>query len=187
MNILLIGPPGSGKGTQGARLAEALGTEHIAVGDVLRAEVASGTTLGEELAAHLDRGGLAPDDLVLRLIMPRALAASARGGYVLDGFPRSVSQAMKARALAERTGARPDVVAYLDAPADLLVRRLLDRAQGRSDDTEKVIKHRLRVFEEVTAPLLEYYRGQGLTRVVDATRPPDEVTAAILAVVAEMA
>ncbi|HEY3714243.1 MAG TPA: nucleoside monophosphate kinase [Jatrophihabitantaceae bacterium] len=109
MNILLIGPPGSGKGTQGTRVADALGLEHIAVGDVLRAEVAAGTPLGDQLRQHLDRGELAPDELVLQLVVPRALAASVRNGYVLDGFPRSVAQADEARkpARARPSPARP--------------------------------------------------------------------------------
>lgn len=183
MNILLIGPPGCGKGTQGARVARALGLEHIAVGDVLRAEVAARTPLSELLKRHLDRGELAPDELVMQLVVPRALAASARNGYVLDGFPRSVAQADEARRLAEPVRARPDLVVYLDAPEQVLVERLLARAraQGRSDDTEQVIRHRLKVFAAATAPLLAYYRDEGLAQVVDATGTPDEITDAILA------
>ena len=183
MNILLIGPPGSGKGTQGARVALALGLEHVAAGDILRGEVAAGTPLGEKLKQHLDRGELAPDDLVMQLVVPRALDASLHGGYLLDGFPRSVPQAQEARKLAERAQARPDLVIYLEAPDDVLVARLLDRAraQGRTDDTEQVIRHRLRVFDEATAPLLAYYRDEGLAKVIDATGTPDEITAAILA------
>jgi adenylate kinase len=185
MNILLIGPPGSGKGTQGARVAMALGVEHIAAGDLLRGEVAAGTPLGEKLKQYLDRGELAPDDLVMQLVVPRALDASLHGGYVLDGFPRSVPQAQEARKLAERAHARPDIVLYLDAPDDVLVARLLDRARalGRTDDTEQVIRHRLQVFYEATAPLLAYYRDEGLAKVIDATATPDEITAAILALV----
>jgi adenylate kinase len=183
MNILLIGPPGSGKGTQGARVAGALGLEHIAVGDILRAEVAARTPHGELLKRHLDRGELAPDELVMQLVVPRALAAAGRNGYVLDGFPRSAAQANEARKLAEPARARPDLVLYLDAPEEVLVDRLVARAraEGRSDDTEEVIQHRLEVFAAATAPLLAYYREQGLARVVDGTGSPDEVTAAILA------
>jgi adenylate kinase len=182
MNILLIGPPGSGKGTQGARVAHTLGLEHIAVGDVLRAEVAAGNPLSELLKRHLDRGALAPEELVMQLVAPRALAAAARNGYVLDGFPRSVAQADEARKLAEPARARPDLVVYLDAPEQALVERLLARAraQGRTDDTDAVIRHRLVVFAAATVPLVAYYRDQGLARVVDATGSPDQVTAAIL-------
>jgi len=189
MNILLVGPPGSGKGTQGARVADALGLEHISVGDVLRAEVASGTPLSELLERHLDRGGLAPDALVMQLVVPRALAASARNGYLLDGFPRSVAQADEARKLAEPARARPDLVVYLDAPEHVLVDRLLARArrQGRADDTKDVIRHRLRVFATATAPLLTYYREQGLAHVVDATGRPEEITKAMLALASAVA
>ncbi len=186
MNILLIGPPGSGKGPQGARVAAALGLKHISVGDVLRAEVAAGTPLSELLARHMDRGELAPDELVIQLVVPRALAASSRNGYLLDGFPRSVAQADEARKLAEPARGRPDLVVYLDAPEHVLVERLLARAraQGRSDDTEEVIRHRLQVFAAATAPLLAYYRDQGLAQVVDATGRLHEITEAILALAA---
>jgi adenylate kinase len=179
MNILLIGPPGSGKGTQSVRIADALGLERIAVGDMLRAEIADGTVLGRAVKAYVDRGELAPDELVLQLVVPRALAASAGSGYVLDGFPRSVRQAVEARKLAEPAHARPDLVVYLDVPDEVLVRRLVDRRRG--DDTAQVIRHRLRVFEEATAPLLAYYRDEGLARTVDATGSPDRVTEDILA------
>lgn len=185
MNIVLIGPPGSGKGTQGARVANALGLEHIAVGDVLRAEVADGTPLGEAVRDYVERGELAPDELVMQVVVPRALTASARAGYVLDGFPRSVPQAVEARKLAERAHARPDLVVYLDVPADVLVQRLVarGRADGRADDTEEVIRHRLAIFTEATAPLLAYYQEEGLARIIDATGSPDSITEEILAVV----
>jgi adenylate kinase len=182
MNILLIGPPGSGKGTQGTRVAASLGLEHISVGDLLRAEVAARTPLGDILKQHLDRGELAPDEVVMQLVVARALAAASGNGYILDGFPRSVAQADEARKLAEPARARPDLVVYLDAPDQALVDRLLARArtQGRSDDTEDVIRHRLEVFVAATAPLLAYYREQGLASEVDATGSPDEITEAIL-------
>ena len=184
MNILLIGPPGSGKGTQGARIAVLLGLEHIAAGDLLRAEIADDTAFGEAVRAHVERGELVPDELVMQLVVPRALAASRSSGYVLDGFPRSVPQAVEARKLAEPAGARPDHVIHLEVPYRVLVRRLLARArvEGRTDDTEQVIRHRLLVFEGATAPLLAYYGGEGLTRRIDATGSPDEITEAILSV-----
>lgn len=185
MNVLLIGPPGSGKGTQGQRLAQRLGLEHIAAGDLLRAEVDAGTPLGEKAREYMDRGELVPDELIIELLMPRVLSAAHDGGYLLDGFPRSVVQAKEARRLAEEEDASADAVIYLDAPREELIARLLARAkvEGRSDDTRDVICNRLAVFDEATAPLVDYYRGRGLLHVVDAGRSEDEVTAAILDVI----
>jgi adenylate kinase len=182
MNVLLVGPPGSGKGTQGDRLAQRLGLEHIAAGDILRAEVAAGTPMGEKIRGYLERGDLVPDEVVVDLLMPRVLQAADNSGYLLDGFPRSVGQAREARRLAEEGGFTADAVIYLDVPRDELVNRILARAktEGRSDDNPEVIRRRLAVFDEATAPLIEYYRGRGLLHVVDANRSQDEVTAAIL-------
>src|SRR5690348_4733525 len=150
MNVLLIGPPGSGKGTQGERLAQRLGLEHIAAGDLLRAEVSAGTPLGRQVADMMQRGELVPDVVVLSLLMPKVLDASESNGYLLDGFPRSVEQAVEARKLAEKAGAGPDAVIYLDAPRDELVRRILARAavEGRADDNPQTVHNRLEVFDE---------------------------------------
>jgi adenylate kinase len=184
MNVLLIGPPGSGKGTQGERLAERLGVEHIAAGDLLREEVEAETPLGRQVSETMQHGDLVPDSVILGLLMPKVLAASERHGYVLDGFPRSVAQAVEARALAEHVGASPQAVIYLDAPRDELMRRILSRAslEGRSDDNPETVRNRLEVFDEATRPLIEYYRfdARRLLHVVDANRDADEVTAAIL-------
>ena len=184
MNLLLIGPPGSGKGTQGERLAARLGLEHIAAGDLLRAEVAAGTPLGRQVADIMADGELVPDVVILALLMPKVLLAAERNGYLLDGFPRSVTQAQEARSLAERAGAGPDAVVYLDVPREELVRRILARAavEGRADDNPQTVAKRLEVFDEATEPLVEYYRGRGLLHVVDANRGEDEVTDAIVAV-----
>ena len=182
MNVLLIGPPGSGKGTQGERLAERLGIEHLAAGDLLRAEVAKGTPLGNRVADMMRRGELVPDTVILSLLMPRVLAANDANGYLLDGFPRSVEQAAEARKLAELAAAGPDAVIYLDAPRDVLVHRILARAEveGRADDNPQTVQNRLRVFEEATRPLVDHYRGRGLLHVVNADQHEDEVTADIL-------
>jgi adenylate kinase len=183
MNVLLIGPPGSGKGTQGERLAARLGLEHLAAGDLLRAEVSKGTPLGRRVADMMQKGDLVPDAVILSLLMPRVLAASEANGYLLDGFPRSVEQAMEARKLAELASAGPDAVIYLDAPRDELVRRILARAEteGRSDDNPDTVTNRLRIFDEATRPLIDHYRERGLLHVVNADQDEDAVTADIMA------
>jgi len=182
MNVLLIGPPGSGKGTQGERLAERLGIEHLAAGDLLRAEVAKDTPLGKRVADMMRRGDLVPDAVIISLLMPRVLAASDDTGYLLDGFPRSVEQAVEARKLAEIVDASPDAVIYLDAPREELVRRILARAavEGRADDNPETVANRLRVFDEATRPLIDYYRERGLLHVINANQDEDDVTTDIL-------
>jgi adenylate kinase len=182
MNVLLIGPPGSGKGTQGERLAAQLGIEHVAAGDLLREEVEKQTPLGSRVAEMMRRGELVPDTVILSLLMPRVLAASDANGYLLDGFPRTVDQAVEARKLAELAEAGPDAVIYLDAPREELVRRILARAaiEGRPDDNPETVSNRLRVFDEATRPLIDYYRERGLLHVVNADQHEDEVTRDIL-------
>jgi adenylate kinase len=182
MNLLLIGPPGSGKGTQGERLAARLGLEHLAAGDLLRAEVENETPLGKRVSDMMSAGDLVPDAVIISLLMPRVLAAADANGYLLDGFPRSVEQAVEARKLADLASAGPDAVIYLDAPREELTRRILARAEteGRSDDNAETVKNRLRVFDEATSPLVDHYRERGLLHVVDAAQDPDEVTADIL-------
>ncbi len=183
MNVLLIGPPGSGKGTQGERLAELLGLQHIAAGDLLRAEVESGSDLGARVRHYLDSGDLVPDDLIIELMVPHVLDAAKSGGYILDGFPRTVAQARTAREIADAAGATADVAILLDTPRAELVRRIMSRAiaEGRSDDTPEVIENRLQVYDDATRPLIDFYRDRGLLQKVDGTRSADEVTAEILA------
>jgi adenylate kinase len=182
VNVLLIGPPGSGKGTQGDRLSARLGIEHLAAGDLLRAEVAAQTPLGQRVEAIMRRGELVPDTVIIGLLMPRVLAASDATGYLLDGFPRTVHQAVEARKLAEIGQATPHAAIYLDAPREELVRRILARAEieGRPDDNEQTVANRLRVFDEATQPLVEYYRGRGLLHVINANQDADSVENDIL-------
>jgi adenylate kinase len=185
VNLLLIGPPGSGKGTQGQLLSERFGLEHIAAGDLLRAEVEAETPIGKAVADYLNRGELVPDDTIIDLLMPVVAEAVQNRGYVLDGFPRSVGQALVARKLAEDLGATPHAVIYLEAPREELVRRIMERAQieGRTDDTEEVVHNRLEIFEDATRPLIDYYRSRGLLHVIDANRSEEEVTERILAAI----
>jgi adenylate kinase len=188
MNVLLIGPPGSGKGTQGNRLAERLGLDHIAAGDLLRAEVAAGTELGRQVADLVKRGELVPDQLIIDMLKPRMIEAQSRRGYLLDGFPRSVVQAKEARKFAEEEGMLADAVIYLDAPRPELITRVLARAKtlGRLDDTPETIETRLHVFDEATRPLIDYYRDRGLLHIVNANRSADEVTDEILSILDEV-
>jgi adenylate kinase len=182
MRLLMIAPPGAGKGTQAARISEHFGIEHIASGDLLREEVAAGTELGQQAKIYLDLGDLVPDDLVLAMISARVAEANRKGGFVLDGFPRNLQQAEAAQRLLEEQGATLDAVVFLDVSHDESLRRLLGRAgqQGRSDDEEQTIRHRLDVFETQTKPLVNYYEDRGLLIRIDGEQPVDKVTEEIL-------
>jgi len=183
VRLLLLAPPGAGKGTQGQQLAAKFRVRHIAAGDLLRAEAEAGGRLGLEIAAHQARGDLVPDRIVLDVLTPVVVEAAARGGYILDGFPRTLPQATAAAELAARLGVTLQAVVYLHAPEEVLTRRLLGRASqsGRADDTGDVIRHRLQVFAETTGPLVPYYTERGILITVDADQPPESVTADILA------
>jgi len=160
----MLAPPGGGKGTQGLRIADALGVEHISSGDLLRAAVAEETPIGREVAEHMAAGRLAPDAVVTEAVKP---VLEARDGYVLDGFPRNVAQT---------GGLHFDAVVFLDVPDDVVRERLL--ARGRADDTETVIERRLKQYAADTEPLVEHYRD--VLVQVDGDRPPDEITADLL-------
>lgn len=179
MRLLLLAPPGAGKGTQGAALAEHYGVRHISSGDLLRAELDAGTDLGRRAQKFLDAGDLVPDDVLQHLLGEPIDAAARAGGYVLDGFPRTVAQSEAAAAVAERRGIGLEAVVFLRVPDDVLVRRLLARARG-ADDSEETVRHRLAVYYRQTEPLVVRYRERGLLHEVDGDQPPDDVTAAIV-------
>ena len=181
VRLLLLAPPGAGKGTQGERLAAWSGARHIAAGDLLRAEARADGVLGREIAAYQARGDLVPDQIVLDVLTPAVVEAAACGGYILDGFPRTLPQATAAAELAARLGVTLHAAVYLHAPEAVLTQRLLDRASqsGRSDDKADVIRHRLRVYAETTGPLVPYYTERGILVAVDADQPPDSVTTEI--------
>jgi adenylate kinase len=175
MRVIMLAPPGAGKGTQGERIAGRYGVPHISSGDLFRDEVARKTPLGNQLRGYLDTGDLVPDDLVLSLVMDRVVAAAEHdGGYVLDGFPRTLPQAEAAAGIARKTNTSAQAVLYLDAPAEVLIARVTGRGEHRADDSEAVARHRLQVYTEHTKPLLDYYTGRGLVITVDAA-PPVEV------------
>lgn len=179
--MLLLAPPGAGKGTQGERLAARYGVRHIAAGDLLRAEAQAGGPLGEEIAAYQSRGDLVPDQVVLDVLTPAVVDAAAHGGYILDGYPRNLPQAHAAAELAARLGVTLQAAVYLYAPDGVLTRRLLARASqgGRTDDTAEVIRHRLELYAETTGPLVPYYTERGILVAVNADQSPDAVTADI--------
>jgi adenylate kinase len=174
MRLLLIGAPGAGKGTQAGRLAARFGITHISSGDLLRQHVRDQTPLGQAIKSYVDRGDLVPDSLVMDMLRKPVVTAAEAGGYVLDGFPRTVEQAETAFAVAQPLGAEVQAAIHLDVADAELVRRLLARHRG-SDDTEEVIEHRLQVYRENTIPLLEYYAGREWMFAVDGAQPPDAV------------
>jgi len=184
--LLLIAPPGAGKGTQAARLAAHYRINRLSSGEILRNEVASGTAVGRLVAAPLARGDLVPDELVVELMAGRLLEAERAGGCVLDGFPRSVAQAeLTEQLLAEHTVSDRPLALHLDVGEQELRRRLLARAvtEERNDDTETTVTHRLELYTSETAPLLDFYAARGALLRVDGEQPVDEAFAAIVAAV----
>jgi adenylate kinase len=170
MRLLMVAPPGAGKGTQAKLLAAHYGIAHISSGEVFRREVAAGTELGQVLTGYLTRGDLVPDELVLEILKQPIIEAAARGGYVLDGYPRTLGQAEEAYQVAQQlAGVELQAVVHLIVPRPELLRRLRARgdAEGRGDDDEVIIAHRLDVYDSATEPMLEFYAGRGLVVDVD--------------------
>jgi adenylate kinase len=180
MRLLLIGAPGAGKGTQAQRLAERFGIAHISSGDLLRQHVRDGTSLGQTIKSYIDHGDLVPDGAVMDMLRKPVVAAAEAGGYVLDGFPRTVQQAEAAFSVVRKLGAEVQAAVHLDVAREELVRRLLARGRG-SDDTETVIEHRLQVYQDNTVPLLEYYAGREWMFTVDGAQPAETVHSDIVA------
>jgi adenylate kinase len=183
MRVLMIAPPGAGKGTQGALIAGHFSIPHIATGDLLRDHVARGTALGQAVGTYLDRGELVPDQIVLDMVREAMIAAKAAGGgFVLDGIPRNMHQARAVYLIGRELGMTADVALHLQADDAELTRRLLARAalEHRSDDTAQVIAQRLALYHEVTAPIVAWYRDRGILVSVDAMRSAQEVGREIL-------
>lgn len=171
MRIVLLGPPGAGKGTQAVQLAEKLGVPQISTGELFRENITSGTKLGLEAKKYLDAGDLVPAALTNALVDDRLGHDDVAGGFILDGFPRTVEQAEALHDMLERRGLKLDAVVEFRVPEEELVSRLA--ARGRADDTEDVIRNRFRVYRDETAPLLDYYRNE--LKTVDAVGSLDEV------------
>src|SRR5215469_16869421 len=189
MRILMIAPPGAGKGTQGALIAAHFDIPHIATGELLRDHVARQTDLGQAVQAYLDRGELVPDQIVLDMTREAMIAAKAAGGgYVLDGIPRNMEQARAAYEIGRELGMTADVALHLQVDDAEVTRRLLARAalEHRSDDTAEVIAQRLALYHQVTSPIIAWYRERGILVSVDAMRSAREVGREILAALEAM-
>lgn len=188
VRLVLVGPPGSGKGTQGPVLASHLGVPHISTGDLLRRHVDSGTALGRRVAEVIDRGELVPDDLMIDVVVD-ALGDAATRGYVLDGFPRTVTQAE----VLEKGGSAlpaPDLAVHLTIPDEVVHQRLAKRAieEGRRDDADpEVIERRLRLYREETEPLIAHYRDRDALVTVDGDGPLEDVSSRLLDAVSRQA
>lgn len=182
MRLLLIGPPGAGKGTQAARLSEHFGVPAISTGDIFRANVAQETPLGIEAKRYMDAGQYVPDSLTNDLVRARLDEADVEPGFLLDGYPRTAAQVEELDNILEANGQKLDAVVLLVADADELVQRLHRRAldSGRSDDTDEVIRHRLEVYEAQTAPLVEIYAERGILVQIDGLGRVEDITARIV-------
>jgi adenylate kinase len=185
--LLLIGPPGAGKGTQAERLALAFGIPAISTGDIFRYNVTNDTPLGLEVKSFMDAGAYVPDSLTNAIVADRLKEADATAGFLLDGYPRTTDQVAELDRLLVAEGTQLDVVVLITADTDEVVARLLKRAaeQGRADDTADVIRHRLAVYAEQTAPLIDVYSARGLVVTIDGLGAVEEVTDRILAALAE--
>ena len=183
MRVLLIGPPGAGKGTQASRIADHFDLDRIATGDLLREQVANGTELGKVAKEYMDRGDLVPDDIVIEMTRDRMVEAAGEGGYVLDGYPRTLAQAEAAYRWATARGIQFDLTLYFEIEEDELLARLAGRAreQHRSDDTEETVRHRLEVFAAQTHPLVDYYQRRGILVRINAVGPVDAISEEIFA------
>jgi adenylate kinase len=216
MNLILLGPPGAGKGTQAERLREDFGLPHVSTGDMLRAEVAAGSDLGNEAKRFMDAGDLVPDEVIIGMITKRVGESDARDGFLLDGFPRNAEQADALATALEQLERRLTAALLIAVPDDELVRRLAgrrvcvknpshiyhvefdppkhegvcdqdgSRLMQRDDDKEETIRHRLAVYHSQTEPLIDHYDASGMLRRFDGTRDPDEVHDRIRATIATL-
>jgi adenylate kinase len=215
LNLILLGPPGAGKGTQAERLVEDFDLPYYATGDILRAAVKEESDLGKEAKSYMEKGDLVPDELICRVVVERIDSGEARDGFLLDGFPRTIPQAEELEKALSRLGRRLTATLLIQAPDDEVIRRLSGRRvckenghvyhlefdppknEGfcdqdgspliqRDDDRQETVRHRLEVFHEQTSPLIEHYDEEGVLRRFDGTRTPDEVNGHIRATLATL-
>ena len=187
MRLVLLGAPGSGKGTQAARLKEHLQVPHISTGDLLRAEVAAGSKLGLAAKEVMARGELVSDEILLGMLEDRFSRPDTRGGFILDGYPRNLAQADALDGLLQRIGQPMDYAVQLEVPQELLVERIAGRAkaEGRADDAPDAVRKRLQVYENQTAPVVEFYRDRPAFRVVNGALTQEQVARELDTVVDE--
>lgn len=181
--LLIVGPQGSGKGTQGVRIAESYGIPVVSTGDIFRANIKEGTPLGQQVTAILDKGDLVPDELTSEIVRDRLSQDDAAHGFLLDGYPRNTAQVAHLESFLAERGHALDAVILLDVPREESLERLTLRAteQGRSDDTPEAIGHRLDIYERETAPILEVYGAKGIVDRIDGVGSLDEITERIFA------
>jgi adenylate kinase len=186
MRIVLMGPPGAGKGTQAVSLASQLGIPHISTGDIFRSNVSAETELGLLAKKYMDAGEYVPDAVTNEMVKHRLAQSDAAAGFLLDGYPRTVAQVAELDAILQKLGSKVDLVIELTVDIDEVVSRLVQRAaqQGRTDDSEDVIRRRLEVYAEQTAPLIEAYRARGLLKAVDGMGEIEQVRARLNQLVA---
>jgi adenylate kinase len=184
--LLLLGPPGAGKGTQAERLVTTLGIPQISTGDMLRAAVKADTAVGREAKGYMDRGDLVPDKVVIGVAGERLAQADAKQGFILDGFPRTAAQAAALDALLAKLGVRVECCLALQVDEDEVVKRMLRRAEieGRSDDNETAIRNRLRLYRDQTQPLIDHYQKLGVVSFIGGGGSVDEVAARIAGAIA---
>lgn len=178
-----MGPPGAGKGTQAKILIERFGIPQISTGDILRAAIKAGTRLGEEAKKYMDAGELVPDSVVIGIVEERIKEPDCAKGFLLDGFPRTVLQAEALESMLAKMGRKIDHAVNLSVPDEEVIQRLLDRAvkEGRSDDTEPVIRNRIKTYNDQTRPLIDFYRNRGILKEVDGLGELSVITERILA------
>ncbi len=179
LNLIIFGPPGSGKGTQSKKVMEAYGLEHISTGEMLRSEMKSGTPLGVIAKEQIDKGRLVPDNIILGMLTQKLKSCSGAKGIILDGFPRTANQAEALEQMLAQNGDRVDIMLNLEVDDEELIKRLLNRGKtsGRTDDNGDTIAERIMIYNQVTAPVIDFYKNRGVYRSVKGIGSEDEIFA----------